>query len=132
MVDWWIKTRLMGAFAGSFVSRNGEFVVSKTLNQRIYVDGCSLREIQCKVLERFSRDACASRPYRTESANVKVHERMRSGINRFLGTDFSPADMCMIYECLGGREARGLTLRFIDSGFNMKVLVEAADALPGL
>ena len=47
---------------------------------------------------------------------------MLSGINQFLGTDFTEKDMEQIYTYLGNRCNHAKTLKFITSGYDMSVL----------
>ena len=123
MVEWSVQKRLMQAFPGSFINRNGEFIASKRENEYICLENCTTeREVQCKVLEYLSRGACKTEPYRTDAANDRFHARMRDGINRFLGTKFTHDNMWVIYDQLGNGVDRSLTLLFINSGYNMSVL----------
>ena len=123
MVAWSVQKRLMEAFPGSFINRNGEFIAAKRENEYICLENCAdEREVQCKVLEYLSRGACKTQRYITDAANMKFHERMRSGINRFLGTNFSHEDMWVIYDWLGNGASRDRTLRFIESGYDVDQL----------
>lgn len=125
MVEWSIQKRLMEAFPGSFINKRGEFIASKRENEYICLEGCTTeREVQCKVLEWLSRGACKTAPWCTDKANDKFHDRMRAGINRFLGTEFTHEDMCVIYDRLGNGVNHKLTLIFIASRYCMELLKE--------
>lgn len=122
MVNWSVQKRLMESFPGSFINRSGMFIASRRENESIPLEGCKdERDVQCKVLEQFSRSAAAAHPYRTDIANSKFRKRMRDGINNFLGTRFTPEDMRQIYEHIGDRRDRSLTLYFIDHGYDMAI-----------
>lgn len=123
MVDWQIAKRLMEAFAGSYVNKHTDFIASKRQNIRFILDGCDEMETKCRVLEHVSIAAAKHQPYRYDTANRKYNEQMRSGINRFLGTQFTRGDCLVIYDRLGNGKDRALTLRFIESGYSMGVLL---------
>lgn len=80
------------------------------------------QEIQCKLLEFLSREASSSLHYKNYAYNDQVHKYHRDGINSFLGTNFTHEDMELIYSSLGNGVNRELTLKFIQSGFDMQVL----------
>lgn len=123
MVDWSIQKRLMEAFPGSFINHHGELVVSKVGNVYICLEDCTTeKHVQCKLLEWCSRAASKALIYRTDVANRKYQDRIRNGINRFMGTEFTREDMADIYQYLGNGVRQGLTLDFIESGFDMAVL----------
>lgn len=69
----------------------------------------------CKVLEWLSRPAL-------KEGTKSVRVWYLSGINKFLGTKFSHRDIEEIYCKLGNEINRPLTLKFIESGYNMEVL----------
>lgn len=49
---------------------------------------------------------------------------MLGGINTYLGTDFSEDDMAIIYQMLGNRVRHSLTVKFVNSGYDMSVLMD--------
>lgn len=86
------------------------------------INSCSdKKDVQAKVLEWWSRDA-----YKTQFAGSKVTEiiqdYIRRGINEYLKTCFSRDDMETIYCHLGNSINHALTMKFIESKFNMEVL----------
>lgn len=70
--------------------------------------------MNCKVLEWLSRPAL-------KEGNEKVHEWYLNGINKYLGTNFTIQDIQEIYCNLGNQINRPLTLKFIESNYNMEV-----------
>ncbi|MDY7603054.1 hypothetical protein [Streptococcus suis] len=54
--------------------------------------------------------------------DVELREVIKKTFNYYLGTLFSDEDMALIYQRLGNGINPELTYRFIDSGFDMKVL----------
>lgn len=123
MIEWAIAKRLMEAFPGSYVNKHTDFIASKRQNIRFILDGCDEAETKCRVLEYVSIAAAKHQPYRYDSANRKYNEQMRKGINAFLGTQFTRGDMLVIYDRMGNGKDRALTLRFIESGYSMAVLL---------
>ncbi|MDY0210218.1 MAG: hypothetical protein RBQ91_02260 [Acholeplasma sp.] len=71
--------------------------------------------LNCKVLEWLSRPAF-------KEGNEKVHEWYLNGINKYLGTNFTNQDIEEIYCHLGNQINRPLTLKFIESNYNIEVL----------
>ena len=125
MVEWEIARKLMEAFPCSFIVQNGEFIAHRGANEFFNLSTCADElEVKCKVLEYFSRAAHKSQPFRTDKANQSFWDFMCSGINRYLGTNFTHDDMSEIYTYLGNGVKRPKCLRFIESGYDMRVLSE--------
>ena len=49
---------------------------------------------------------------------------MRNGVNDFLDTRFSEQDMSDIYDALGNAIDHQKTIRFVESGYDFKQLIE--------
>ena len=117
--------QLMACWPYSYIYRNGEFIAHERSNTYLTFENCeTLEDLQCKVLEWFSRAAHKTAPYYTEKSNKKYHQFMLDGINKFLGTAFSFEDMDLIYTYLGNAIHHNLTVQFVRSGYNMEVLRE--------
>lgn len=71
--------------------------------------------MSCKVLEWLSRPAF-------KEGSEETRKWYLDGINKFLGTNFSHEDIEDIYCQLGNEVHRPLTLKFIESGYDMEVL----------
>lgn len=118
--------RLMRCFPGSFVNYQGEFVAHRGANAYFNLSNCEDElQVKCKVLEWLSRSACKSMPFATDRANRKLWSFVRTGINEFLGTQFTEQDMHSIYTYLGNGVNHEKTIRFIVSGFDMNVFADA-------
>lgn len=114
---------LMACWPQSFIYRNGEFIAHKRSNTYLIFENCeTMEDLQCKVLEWFSRAAHKTQPYDTEKSNRKFHQFMLDGVNKFLGTAFSFDDMELIYTYLGNAVHHDLTVRFVRSGYDLEVL----------
>lgn len=118
-----IALRLCECFPNGFVNGSGEFVAHKYANQYFILENCETElDVKYKVLEWFSRGAYKTEPFYSDLKNKKLHEFMLSGINRFLGTNFTEDDMETIYTYLGNCCNHSLTIEFVNSGYDMAVL----------
>ena len=116
---------LMACWPNSFIYRNGEFIAHKRSNTYLVFENCeTMEDLQCKVLEWFSRAAHKTQPYNTDKSNKKFHQFMLDGINKFLGTAFDFYDMDLIYTYLGNAVHHDLTVEFVRSGYNMQLLYD--------
>ena len=125
MVHQTVLKELFKAFPDAIINHNLEFVADPTIRVNSYfcLDGCETRtDVEAKVLEWLSREACYSGHYRQSRRNDMVHQYHLNGINKFLGTDFTREDMKMIYVNLGNAVHHQKTLEFIDSGYDMELL----------
>lgn len=125
MVDSNITKRLSAAFPKSFINCSLEFIAHRTAGEYFRLEDCETElDVQCKVLEWLSRGAYKAQPFSTERKNKEFHAFMLDGINKFLGTNFSSEDMALIYQELGNRIRHYLTVKFVESGFDMSVLMD--------
>lgn len=114
--------KLMSAFPGSYIKNNKELIISGTNNVYLLLEGCdNPLDLKCKVLEWISRDASYSLPYKSEKRNRMFHDSMRSGINKFLGTDFTEEQMQDIYINLGNAIHHDRTIRFVENNYDFAV-----------
>lgn len=119
--DCWIS--LIDAFPDSFINSKDEFIAHLKSNQYIILGNCeSELDIQCKVLEWFSRPAHKTACYSQEWRNIRFHEFMRGGVNEFLNAKFTEQDMSDIYDALGNSINHELTIAFINSGYDLSIL----------
>lgn len=117
------KEALLKCFPNSFINDNGEFIAHLRTNTYFILHNCETPlDIECKVLEWFSRAASKGIPYSQEWRNRKFREFMRNGINDFLDTDFSEAQLETIYTYLGNAINHKKTIAFIESGYDFDIL----------
>lgn len=115
--------KIMACFPESFINSRGQFIAHKKTNTYLVFDKCeTLQDLAVAVIEWFSRDAYKTAPYRSGAANEKFHHFMLEGINKFLGTAFTTADMELIYTYLGNGVKHSLAVEFVESGCNMELL----------
>jgi len=125
MVEWEIAQKLMEAFPNSFINYQGEFIAHSGANQYFNLSTCSNElDVKRKVLEYLSRSACKTLQFRTQKRNEALWEFMRKGINDFLNTKFTRDDMMEIYTYLGNGVNSSKAIRFIESGYDMRILTE--------
>lgn len=114
---------LKKAFSKAFVNGNLEMIVEPTANQYFILEDCKgEKDVRAKMLEWLSRGACKTMPYQGDKQNKIFREYMQTGINTYLDTDFSQEDFEKIYDRLGNCINHELTLKFIDSCYDMDVL----------
>lgn len=115
--------RLMQCFDGSFVNQHGEFIAHNKANEYFGIKNCKDElEAKCKCLEWFSRGASKTEPFGSKKKNQEFQAFMLNGINSFLGTNFSTADMRIIYQELGNGVDRDLSIKFINGGYDLSLL----------
>jgi len=113
---------VMQAFPRSFMNQHGELIVCEKTN--LYFKIANYKddiEIKCKVLEWLSRDSIKAIPYKSNKKNLEYREWVANGINKFLRTDFTHEELIIIYQELGNQVNRPLTLKFIKSGYDMRI-----------
>lgn len=117
--------KLSQAFPGGFLNGQGEFIAHEKANEYFRLIDCETElDVKCKVLEWLSRAAFKSEPFRRKIDNEALHIFMSGGICKFWGHDFDPECMELIYTKLGNCINHNRTIRFIESGYDMKILEE--------
>lgn len=125
MVDVGMVVKLARAFPGGFLNGQGEFIAHEKGNAYFLLTDCDTElDVKCKVLEWLSRDAYKSTPFHRVVQNIKFRRFIFDGICKFLEHDFSFEDMEEIYTHIGNRVNHAKTVRFIESGYDLKVLKE--------
>lgn len=101
-----------------FINQNNELIVVPSWN--IYFGLNSVKtplDLKCKVVDWLSRPAC-------KGVSNYWQKRVRAIFNDYLGTDFNRDEMERIYMYLGNALKPELTIKFIESGFDLEVLPE--------
>ena len=119
-----IIENLMFCFPNSFINHNNEFIAHRRANAYFLLSNCETElDIKCKVLEWLSRYAYKAQPYGSDYKNEQFHNFMLNGINNFLGTEFTKDDIEIIYTYLGNCCNHKRTIRFIESDYDLSVLL---------
>lgn len=110
-------------FPDSFINSNGELIISVKGNVYFIATDCTTKEdIICKLLEWCSRPLAKGEPFNSDKRNIEWRNSLICGLNEYLGTDFTQEDMYLIYEKLGNRVNHDLTLRFIESRYDLDLI----------
>ncbi len=115
--------KLFICFPDSFINHNNEFIAHRRANAYFLLENCKTElDVKCKVLEWFSRYAYKAQPYNSDWKNEQFHDFMLDGINKFLNTEFTKDDIEIIYTYLGNCCNHKRTIKFIESGYDIKIL----------
>lgn len=119
--------RLMDIFPNSFINSLNELILYSSTNLYFGLDDVNgEQDIKCKLLEWCSRDAYKTQPFNNHEQNLYYQEMIRKRINYYLKTDFSIEQMEQIYQKLGNKINHDLTIKFVESGYDMNVLKNEA------
>ena len=114
---------LMYCFPQSFINCNNELVFHPRINYSFLLDDChNSRDVKAKVLMWFSRPCCKAVVYNREKQNDNFHEKMTERLSKFLSVGLTVEQVMVIYQYLGNGVRKDLTYKFIDSGYDFKVL----------
>ena len=117
--------KCMACFSQSFINAQGELIVHREANSYFKIADCESKlDIKCKILEWLSRDAYKTCPFHKIKQNIEFHNFILNGINKYLETNFTEDDMDIIYTYLGNACNHDKTIKFILSGYDLKVLEE--------
>ena len=116
-----LKT-LMSCFPESFINRQLELILIPKTNTYFSLRNCSTKkDIVSKVLMCCTRDIAKARPYQQQKRNIRFYVDNRTRLEKYLG---SSINVNVVYHCLGNGINKELTYQFIDSGFDMNLLLD--------
>lgn len=117
-----IRNRFGAAFPEFFINHNLEVIVHPRRNTYFLLNCVDTeKDLIAKILEWLSREAAKSVSRESQRYHL-------SGINAFLGANFTQVEMMEIYTYLGNCCNHEKTIRFIDSGYDLSVLSEGRRA----
>ena len=103
----------------SFINNQNELIVSPKLNAYFRLEDVKTElDFKCKCLEWLSYFVADNHWF----GNSKERKKIESFINYILGTDIKHSEFQLIYMRLGNRINHTLTVKFIESNYNIKVL----------
>jgi hypothetical protein len=103
-------------FPKSFINHNNEIILEPRNNVYFRLDGVNSElDFKCKMF------AWVSRPIAKE-LNKYWYPRVLRSFNELLGTNFTKDDMYEIYDRLGNDINRKLTIKFIESNYDLTLL----------
>lgn len=115
--------QLLSCFPDSYIDHNGRFIAHEASQVGFNLQGIhSPTLLICCVLEQMSRLAAEGIPSRRIGRSDQFQRFMQNGINMFLNTEFSEIHLELIYRKLGNAMDRPLTLKFIESGYDLSIL----------
>jgi len=101
-----------------FVNRNNELIIEPKNNIYFILEGVETElELKCKVIAWLSRPSC-------KGVSNYWQKRIRTIVNEFLGTEFIFDEMEKIYTYLGNDCNRKKTIKFIESNYDLKILIK--------
>lgn len=113
-----VRSRLLKAFPKFYINSRFECIIYPPRNSYfLMADIQTETELDAKILEWLSREA-------SKSIDPKSQVYHLNGINTFLGTSFTQEDMSEIYTYLGNRCDHAKTIHFIESGYDLAVLLQ--------
>lgn len=74
-------------------------------------------DLKCKILHWLSRPSC-------KGVSPYWQKRIRNIVNQYLKTDFTHEEMLTIYIYLGNGCNENKTIKFIESGYDLSLLVD--------
>ena len=114
---------VMKCFSESYINQCGELILSDRGNVYFTATNCKTKEdIICKLLEWCSRPIAKGVPYATNKKNIEWRNSLLYGYNNYLGTNFTQDDMYWIYDKLGNAVNHELTLKFINSNYDLSLV----------
>ena len=114
---------VMKCFHRSYINQCGELILSDVGNVYFIAKDCKNKEdVICKLLEWCSRPIAKGQPYRTNKRNIEWRDSLLCGYNNYFGTNFTQDDMYWIYEKLGNAVNHELTLKFINSNYDLSLV----------
>lgn len=116
-------SNLMVLFNGSFINYRNELILVPRTNLYFSLDDVeSESDLKCKVIEYCSRDAYKTMHFDSIAENIEYHDYVIERINEYLGTYFDETDMELIYTKLGYGVHHYLTIKFVESNYDMNIL----------
>ena len=123
MVEW-----LKQCFPDGHLDYFNSFIAHRGANRHYGAACCKLErcetseDVIAAALEMLTIDCCKSAPFETLDANRRFHKYMLKGMNKLLGKAFTEKQYLGIYTCIGNGINHQLTIDFIRSGYDLKVL----------
>lgn len=111
-----IIEKTLQVFPKSFINQDDELILEPKNNVYFRLEGMKTEmEFKCKLM------AWVSRPI-AKGLSPHWSKKVLASVNELLGTKFSKADMQIIYTELGNDVNPELSIKFIDSGYDMALL----------
>lgn len=104
-------------FPKAFINMRNELIIEPKNNIYFRLDDIKDdTEFKCKMIAWLSRPSC-------KGVSNYYQRRILKGLNEYLGTEFTKEDMIEIYTRLGNDVNRSLCNSFIESNYNLELLI---------
>ena len=114
---------IMNIFYGSFINHNKELILIPKTNLYFYLGNVNtVYEVKYKLLEFCSRSCVKGMPYSCNKKNKEYQDNVLRKVNECLDVEFTREQMELIYTKLGHCINHELTMKFVNSGYDFKVL----------
>lgn len=108
--------KLMNLKLGSFINNINELILIPKINLYFKLNDVKTElDFKCKLLEWCSRSA-------VKGVSTYWQKKTRNMINYILGENFGEKEFVLIYSELGNCINHQLTIRFIESGYEINLL----------
>lgn len=108
--------KIQAAFPQSFVNMQNELIFGQRTNSYFGLeDVTDETQLKAKILEWLTRTAI-------KGISPKERKLHFEGINKLLGTNFTLEEMTDIYTYLGNGIKHDLCVKFMESGYDMKII----------
>ena len=115
--------KVMNIFYGSFINHNNELILIPKTNLCFYLGNVNtVSEVKYKLLEWCSKSCFKAMPYRYAKKNREYQDDILRKVNECLDMEFTREQMELIYTKLGNCINHELTMKFVNSGYDFKVL----------
>ena len=118
----------MNLLTGSFINHNNELILVPQFNVYTALDDVETDEdFKVKLCEWFSRDCSYALRYKRDKNQREYYQTNTEVFNKICKTNFSIADMELIYTKLGNGINRELAKQFVKNGFDLSILKGGAE-----
>lgn len=116
-------SKALKVFPKSFIHRNNEIILEPRNNVYFRLDGVNTElDFKCKMF------AWVTRPI-AKGLNKYWAPRVLASFNELMDTNFTKDEMYLIYDRLGNDINRALTVKFIESNYDMGLLEDNSMAV---
>lgn len=113
-----LKTKM--AFPGAFINLSNELILERKNNLYFRLEDVETElDFKCKMLAWMSRPIA-------KGLTPHWSKKMLLGFNQLMGTNFTKADMQVIYTELGNDVNTELSIKFIESNYDLTLLERQA------
>ncbi|WP_438312258.1 hypothetical protein [Sporosarcina sp. FA9] len=105
-------------FPKCFINHSNEIILEPKNNVYFRLEDVNTAlDFKCKMFAWLSRPIA-------KSLNKYWSPKVLKSLNELLETNFTKADMYLIYDALGNDINRALSIKFIESNYDLKVLIK--------